>query len=107
MIKRTIPCFLTALATAMPFGCSNGGGTQSAGPVGDFPLEQLSVNHMSDLPACVPARQGEVAYVRETKSLVACLDRHWTGIALPAGPSGPRGDAGPAGPAGPEGPAGP
>jgi len=70
---------------------------------GDMPIEQLSVNTPGDLPACTRSREGQFAYVRETNSLVACTDSHWTPIPLqpgprgPTGPQGPRGDAGPAG----------
>lgn len=95
-------------------GCSSGGSQPGAASTSsDLPLEQLIVGGRADLPPCTPARQGQVAYLQDTKSLVACVDRRWIPVELqpgpqgPQGPQGPAGEAGPAGPAGPEGPAGP
>ncbi len=96
------------LGGAAQVGC--GHPDQGSSPLqsqgGDVPVQELSVNTPSDLPACTREREGQVAYIRATKSLVACLSRQWTPIVLqsgPQGPAGPQGAQGPAGPAGPQG----
>jgi hypothetical protein len=55
---------------------------------------------------CTPGQSGEVAYASTTKTLLACVEGHWTQVALPSGPPGPAGPQGPQGDAGPPGPPG-
>src|SRR5579871_3748136 len=106
---------LSGLCGALQIACGSSSVPSSSpkSQTGDMPIEQLSVNTPGDLPACTRSREGQFAYVRETNSLVACTDSHWTPIPLqpgprgPTGPQGPRGDAGPAGPPGPQGSQGP
>jgi hypothetical protein len=112
---------LSGLLGAFSMGCTRDtASTSTPGPQGaDVPLEELSVDRLEDLPRCTFARESQVAYVRATKSLVACVSRRWIPVVLspgPAGPEGPpglpgpqgpRGDAGPPGPPGPAGPRGP
>ncbi len=97
----------SSLLALAQLGCTDVAPPPEQDPrAGDFSLEELSVDTRNDLPPCVPAREGQVAYVRSTMTLVACVERRWIAIALPAGPAGPRGEAGPAGPRGEPGPRG-
>lgn len=77
---------------AVQFGCSGASSpTQQGQPSGrDLSLQELSVDRPEHLPPCIFARQGQVAYVSSTMSLVACVDRHWVPIVLPSGHRDPK-----------------
>ena len=79
---------LSGLFAAVQVACSSepAAQQQQQASAGDLRLDALSVDSPQDLPRCIPAREGQVAYIRATKSLIACADRHWTPIVLSAGP---------------------
>jgi hypothetical protein len=109
-MSNRVPLSLLSFGNVLAFasGCTGSPTSQDAvGPAPDISLEELTVGTPADLPPCNHGREGDVAYVASTRSLVACVSGGWKVITTPSGPQGPAGATGPQGPAGPSGPAGP